>query len=507
MIVKVGIIQKRVILLGVCFFALLFSIVFNKHVVFASSDFNSFFGENLGEAFQVVINDGYKRQTIAVNKTEDGYFTYNPYVYVYPKDDIIHIQVKNAEEDGYTFEYEKKVTFTQDEQEYVLVRKNKNSWLSNFKNKDTKDEIKKLQMDFTNGVYAQGNQQHFTFVFLKLSLPELRYINSYAGNTTTGFSPSKMNRVYFNTVSNSQSDIPVDIVLSVFNSKNQLVYTKSKKNSNKNLNTFLWDAKPSKNNKAKLKTDNYVPKGTYKYVIAMSYKYGTLKREEKKEGNIKITSSKNSSKYGMDQKKMIPILTGIDTVDYMAESICNSIIKDNMSNEEKIKAIYTWIVKNYNHIESDADAKRKEHFNLSKVEKKIEALKEKNDALEKQGKVVYEPIDYAGYDVRQLAHDILQYREGNCIQIAIAFKILANHLGFESELVSGLYLNRNGTKAGHTWNNIRLNGSYYWIDVDVELKVWKRAGKGKIQYYYYLKKYKEWLTNHEWDVDKYPKGA
>ena len=84
---------------------------------------------------------------------------------------------------------------------------------------------------------------------------------------------------------------------------------------------------------------------------------------------------------------------------------------------------------------------------------------------------------------------------GVCTDNALCYKILLAHVGVQSGLCDGYYLNRNGTKAGHTWNWVLVDGTKYYYDVDVEII---NYGNGQGDYYWYKKSLASSKNTHEY---------
>jgi hypothetical protein len=93
---------------------------------------------------------------------------------------------------------------------------------------------------------------------------------------------------------------------------------------------------------------------------------------------------------------------------------------------------------------------------------------------------------------------------GVCDNFANVFRLLALRLGFECNYVSGQYINQDGTKYGHGWNQIKIDGEWYWVDVDVEGTVYRRGGYSEPLYYLFMKKDSDWVNNHSWLRENWP---
>ena len=59
-------------------------------------------------------------------------------------------------------------------------------------------------------------------------------------------------------------------------------------------------------------------------------------------------------------------------------------------------------------------------------------------------------------------------RTGNCAHYAALFALLLSHLGFDSRMIHGQFINMDGSTAEHTWNYVLVDGTYYWFDIRID---------------------------------------
>ncbi|MCL2153259.1 MAG: S-layer homology domain-containing protein [Oscillospiraceae bacterium] len=164
-----------------------------------------------------------------------------------------------------------------------------------------------------------------------------------------------------------------------------------------------------------------------------------------------------------------------DTDAFVTE-VLNEVIRADMNDMQKIRAVYDWLIYNCLH---------DNNYNLITYE---------------YGHNPSNPVA----DSIMTARDIINHRRGVCDSFAAAFRLLVLRLGFECNHVNGYYVNSNGSKSGHGWNQIRIDGTWYWFDVDVEGTTYHRSGNNSPSYFLFMKQDKEWLTTHEWDRDSWP---
>ena len=167
-------------------------------------------------------------------------------------------------------------------------------------------------------------------------------------------------------------------------------------------------------------------------------------------------------------------LTGYSQLDSKIDGILNQIIQPTMADEEKVKAIYDYLIFNYEH---------KSDNNITMLD-----MSDPN------------PLQIVALGASHLFND----GYGVCDDFSAAFYVLAIRAGFECNIAGGSYINRDGTKMPHAWNQVKIGGEWFWVDVDVEGSVYRNQNLDKPLYYLYLKNDEEWKDTHQWDFSKYP---
>ena len=169
-------------------------------------------------------------------------------------------------------------------------------------------------------------------------------------------------------------------------------------------------------------------------------------------------------------------VSGDKRADDFVADILDKVIKQDMTNNQKIKAVYDYLIYNFEHDKSAVP---------------IINSRNRNSA---------NPLS----STISLAMPILTVGKGTCDAFANIFRLLAIRLGYESNYVSGQYVNRDGTKYGHGWNQIKVDDEWYWLDVDTEGTVFRREKNPKPSYFLFMKKDKDWTFNHQWNKSDWP---
>lgn len=281
----------------------------------------------------------------------------------------------------------------------------------------------------------------------------------------------------------------VTIRLRIYNSKGKYVFEKKYKDSYGGYLDFKWNGKASKKNNAGLSAGKYVKNGSYKVEVYVAPK-DKNSAASKKTYKFKVSSKAASGEKGLSDVKTLPIFTGSANVDYMAEQICKEAkIKNSDSDDEKVRKIYHWLTTHQKHTHYYEGGTFKKYYKLSSSAKKIKKYRAECDKLYKKGKLIY------NYDYSLMSEEwCMERRIGVCNDHADMFQILCNHVGVEAGVCSGYYLNRNGTKAPHSWNYAIVDGVTYYYDVDVEIQ---NYGKGQGDYYWYKKTKSQAKLTHD----------
>lgn len=208
----------------------------------------------------------------------------------------------------------------------------------------------------------------------------------------------------------------------------------------------------------------------------------------------------------------VPIYLGYVDVDYLAEQILAKIPTEGKNPSQQIRAVYDYIIKNY---ERDGWDGKTYAFDRQALAEKAQSEMERMENLVARGKVVLrQELDPAsGYDSQtglimfsydsnymtaSCAYDMILTRTGTCQHFAALLTLLLGHLGYDCRMIDGEFLNRDGTRVEHKWNCVLVDGRYYWLDVRMDHSGYESTGS--ISYTYFMKKDKaEWQARHVWD--------
>lgn len=202
----------------------------------------------------------------------------------------------------------------------------------------------------------------------------------------------------------------------------------------------------------------------------------------------------------------LPIYIGYQDVDYMADEILKEIPTAGKSSVEKIRAVYDWIITHCTRYENEWDGTY--HFDENTVAVNSEAYANRINAQIDKGNAIvraeltsyfntYSPFD-TQWAVGSYAYNMMLTRNGNCVHYAALLTVLLGHLGFDSRIIEGDFINADGSTYMHKWNYVLVDGQYYWLDVRMDHANYKRTGKINYQYFM-ITDLARWERSHSWD--------
>lgn len=113
--------------------------------------------------------------------------------------------------------------------------------------------------------------------------------------------------------------------------------------------------------------------------------------------------------------------------------------------------------------------------------------------------------DYGNYLSDTIPYDSYYYagvffnRRAVCNGYAVSFDLMCYLAGVESEYVSGYSTNSSGSTGGHAWNQVKVNGQWYQIDVTWDDPVPDRGYGVVSRYTYFLISPQQMSRNHTYD--------
>lgn len=256
--------------------------------------------------------------------------------------------------------------------------------------------------------------------------------------------------------------------------------------------SFMWDGKGTKNTKAPYNKPKYVAPGQYTVEMAAAIVLSDnskIQIADKKQTSFVVSKNAPAGKAGVNAATKIPIYAVDDFSNYVIAMMCvKAGVNRNMSEDEKVKKIYQWEVRNFKHAHNFAE--NKVLWDEKALAKEIQAFAIRTDKEVAEGKAI------------KVVYDVwpgpLSTQSGVCDDNAAAFKDMLLQVAVDAGICSGYYLNRNGTASGHSWNNASVNGVMKYYDVDVEIQnVGKTDG-----WYWFNKTRAQSNENHEYHYEE-----
>lgn len=151
----------------------------------------------------------------------------------------------------------------------------------------------------------------------------------------------------------------------------------------------------------------------------------------------------------INSAKLIPIKTGT-CADDIVDQVFSEIFYEGMTTYDKVKACYDYLINHtvYGINENPEDLVMPEGFALNSFD----------------------------YMEAWSTNDVLRHGIGVCDDYAAAFLVMTRRIGLETYVTGGTIGGQ-----GHAWNNVKINGTYYLFDAQVEDRIAGNHG-GAIQY-------------------------
>lgn len=181
--------------------------------------------------------------------------------------------------------------------------------------------------------------------------------------------------------------------------------------------------------------------------------------------------------------RRLPIYVGNPEADYLAEQLLAEISTAGLSDEQQILAVYDWIIANFHRNNWDGTY----YFDQAQVA--LAAYGEFSKYCQQQfqqGKILLRrelkeesgtPPGYYDFthfvmdsnsNIGSYAYEMILKRTGNCAHFSALFALLLSHLGYDSRMIHGEFINMDGSAVVHTWNYVLINGQYYWFDIRID---------------------------------------
>lgn len=205
----------------------------------------------------------------------------------------------------------------------------------------------------------------------------------------------------------------------------------------------------------------------------------------------------------------VPIYVGNLAADYLAEEILDSLELDGKTDLEQITTVYDWIIANGERHEWDGQYR----FDAAEVQLASQGAfaQQYNEKLEKgeillrrqwedtSGLCGTDYFDFSldtNYHVGMYAYEMAMKMTGNCAHFTSLLTVLLGHLGYDSRLFHGDFINMDGSAVEHTWNYVLIDGTWYWMDVRIDHAI------GGGHQYFMIEDTESWALEHTWPQDQ-----
>ena len=242
-------------------------------------------------------------------------------------------------------------------------------------------------------------------------------------------------------------------------------------------------------NKENLKTGTYTIQFGNEFQELLASENGDVELKKDYQSAIEVLIYENPEIFYIDATKMflniekITRVTGVKYNVYINNGNKPHYLIDGLNSKQDVDQYVTQIEKVKNYI-------------LSNIQEKsdYEKIKLVHDYL-------IESVEYDSTISEDNIYDIygaLVKRKCVCEGYAKAFQYIMNATGIENTIVIGTGTNSKGETESHAWNYVKLNGSWYAIDVTWDDPIITGGGilTKKSKYEYFLKGSKKMNENH-----------
>ena len=245
-------------------------------------------------------------------------------------------------------------------------------------------------------------------------------------------------------------------------------YKSFKHSSKKTVKSYKTTALTIKNLNAKNKY--YVRIRTYKKVGKKIYhsKWSAIQNTTVP---VKKYSKTPSIKTLLNDESLHPQKTNSPKLDALITKIFNKIHTKKMTTYDKVRACYDYLIKTTTYgspIIFIGNA---------------------------SGDLVYES-DY-DWALVEYAYSLLSTKYGVCDNYSAAFVVMCRRIGLDAHIVGGTVSKKGGGRTGHAWTYIKLNGTQYVFDPQVQ------SNNMHVPYYYFGKTYSSLGKTYKIEKDSY----
>lgn len=158
---------------------------------------------------------------------------------------------------------------------------------------------------------------------------------------------------------------------------------------------------------------------------------------------------------------------GPSYIEQVAKEIANGIVEPGMSEYEKAKAAFDYMIINTYLVDPVG----------------LDLWRIRGDGRE------------APSFVENRSLSVLLYGAGMCEDYAAAFTMLLRSMGIEAEYVPGLTYSTEGALVDHAWTVAKIDGVWYHLDCQLEDNI---SRHGAIRYRYFMKSDATLAASHRW---------
>ncbi len=261
-----------------------------------------------------------------------------------------------------------------------------------------------------------------------------------------------------------KSQVAVSVKLQILNASGSTIYSEKLGDYTEKNPSLTWAWNGEKKNGGEAEA------GSYKARIVLSYIYGKKTKTVKKNASFTITEEESKSSGTVaaftktwDWKVMV---TGNDTVDYLAEYICQAVLKPGMSEVKRAKKLYRYCETHFtsNRIGGwKAASSLTSHIDITSTEAKaaIKNYSKQVDAMIASGTAVKKISGMVKFNANNTKTAMVKW-SGDCLNMARMYQVLCRHAGLDADILHNSLKSSDPLK--HYWNVVKIGDNWYECD-------------------------------------------
>lgn len=337
-----------------------------------------------------------------------------------------------------------------------------------------------------------GKKYSFRLMLRRPVQPKITSVTTTAG--TGAFTPGSGN---LTVEADVLAEEQMHCLFKVVNGEGKSIYKSTAVKGSGPKFTFYWDGRTTGGTA-------WAAPGSYRLRMYLKYKEGAKNKTVRKTILLEVAEMKKEEETPQAPQTgdiaaawpWVMQVTGEKTVDYLAETVCKEILKPEMDEYQRCKAIYKWVVLHFvregGSIRSSTSPYKYDISSQNALQA-IDAYRKQVKKLIKAGRAVVNNKDHTApggatksSSWMRRRRDGLGKQVGDCTEAAAMFEALCRHAGLDCDIIENTLSVSSGLH--HYWGVAKVNGKWYYCDPRMENA--RRSAGARVRYTHLLKGWK-----------------